>query len=284
MKHHGTQHLCTRRTATASRGVTGGRTPVTTWDPPNQTTPQRRWPSAAWTPSQSDAGCRRPPGPDAHRAAAGGGKVDKRRMYNVIKVRGASAERERQVRRQYPSAAVSKAARRIFKKSNVREFTVVLMRRVSPRHAVRYGQGEEAGGLHHHHCRHHARHRSHQRDVDKKVRIVQSSDNPVGYLQEGGRESRAPPQTSSLVRGKGTNTLTPHQAPSPTRCRCEREQDGVAQHAERFYLHGGQEGVRYGLARRSRDLSPRPRSSESPSVRASARRPGTPSSRRRRPP
>jgi hypothetical protein len=150
---------------------------------------------------------------------AGGGKVDKRRMYNVIKVKGAPLPSENaKYVGSTPSAAVSKAARRIFKKSNVREFTV-LMRRVSPRHIERE--------LHQYDIKMVKAKKPEgfititadtftpvtgatQRDVDKKVRIVQSSDNPVwGYLQEGGRGVKgAPANKFPLVRGKGTNTLT----------------------------------------------------------------------------
>jgi hypothetical protein len=157
------------------------------------------------------------------------------------------------------------------------------MRRGVAETRVQYGQGEEAEGFITITADTTPVTGATSATLTRRCALSRAATTLWGTCRRAG-VSQGRPQTSSLVRGKGTNTLTPHQAPSPTRCRCEREQDGVAQHAERFYLHGGQEGVRYGLARRSRDLSPRPRSSESPSVRASARRPGTPSSRRRRPP
>jgi hypothetical protein len=146
-------------------------------------------------------------------------KTDRRKMYHVLKVKGASLP---SANAKYvgstPSAALNKAARRIFKKSGVKEFTV-LMRRVSPKHAERElyqydvtmvkapkAEGfmtivadtftDTVTGTH--------------ENVDKKVRIVQASTHPVwGYLQEDGRAVKdAPANGFPLVRGAGTNTLT----------------------------------------------------------------------------
>jgi hypothetical protein len=137
-------------------------------------------------------------------------------MYNVIKVRGAPLPSENA---KYVGSTPARPSARLpaaSLKSNVREFTVLMRRVCAETRRARLHQYDikmvkAKPGLHHHHCRHvHAVTGATQRDVDKKVRIVQSSDNPVwGYLREGGRVSvRAPANKFRLVRGKGTNTLT----------------------------------------------------------------------------
>lgn len=145
-------------------------------------------------------------------------KVDNRKTYSVLKVKGGPMPSENaKYMGTAPSAALGKAARRVFKKSGAKEFTV-LMRRVSIRPAerklyqydvkmvkakkmegfitIKVDTFTDTSG-------------KSSKDVDKKVRIVQASSNSVwGYLQSGGRGVMGGVANGfPLVRAEGTNTL-----------------------------------------------------------------------------
>jgi hypothetical protein len=188
---------------------------------PNYTTPQMAIGGTDTFPFEdAGVGASAPDLTPGELGAVGGAKASKRRTYSVMKVmNGPMPSENAKYVGSTPSAAVNKAARRVFKKSGTKDFTV-LMRRVSPKHIerelyqydVRIVPAKKVEGFVTIAVDTFTNvDAAPQSEVGKKVRIVQSSNHPVwGYLQEGrGIEAGTPSQGDfPLVRGEGTNTLT----------------------------------------------------------------------------
>jgi chemotaxis protein histidine kinase CheA len=152
----------------------------------------------------------------------GGAKAadNKKRMYNVVEVIGSVMPSENaKYTGPTPSMALNKAARRIHKKNpGAPEFSV-LMRRVSPKHTerelyrydVKMVKGQLQGFLTVVVDKFTSTAGDAQKNVDKKVRVVQQSEHPLfGYINHVGvgvADARAVDQQFKLVRSPGTNTL-----------------------------------------------------------------------------